>query len=243
MAVIFYYDFSSAIVEPPTSSQVRLDVAPPYNAASRVWVRNLTSDGLDAFYGLQAIDVGSTIVIQDKNEHARSVRFRVVGAAVEKADYFEIPVSWLDTGTLPLANNQAIAFGLYEPAAPTPEPPEPTVPLFFDHVVITAPLIPLAEAKAQLRITDADHDDEVSRTVIDAQNVILDYLKKGADPAWTATTVPFPVLAAIKKMLTHLYENRGDDMKKATATTSDSGAAVWDDVDRLLARFRDPALA
>lgn len=113
----------------------------------------------------------------------------------------------------------------------------------FEHVVITDPLISLDDAKAQLRITDTAHDDEVSRTILDAQNVILDYLKKGADPEWTATTVPFPVLAAIKKMLTHLYEDRGDDMKKATATTGDSSAALWEEIDRLLARFRDPALA
>lgn len=54
-------------------------------------------------------------------------------------------------------------------------------------------------------------------------------------PAWTDTTVPGPVRSAILLMLTHLHELRGDDMK--------ADSDLWMAIDRLLCRFRDPALA
>jgi hypothetical protein len=54
-------------------------------------------------------------------------------------------------------------------------------------------------------------------------------------PAWTETTAPTPVQSAILLMLTHLYENRGDDM--------DADDALWMSLGNMLCRFRDPALA
>lgn len=127
------------------------------------------------------------------------------------------------------------------PAPATPEAP-PTTPLDNAHVVITTPLIPLADAKVRLRVTDTTHDTEIAREVLIAQNVILDYLKKGADPAWTEATLPWPVRAAIEDMLTHRYEHRGDDMSP-TQSGATPDADVWEAIDRKLARFRDPALA
>lgn len=52
---------------------------------------------------------------------------------------------------------------------------------------------------------------------------------------WTDLTVPFQVQASVLLMLTHLYEQRGDDM------TTD--ANLWLAIERLLMRSRDPALA
>lgn len=54
-------------------------------------------------------------------------------------------------------------------------------------------------------------------------------------PAWTDSTAPQPVQSAILLMLTHLYENRGDNMQL--------DESLWKAVDRLLVRSRDPALA
>lgn len=53
---------------------------------------------------------------------------------------------------------------------------------------------------------------------------------------WTADTVPIKVKSAIKLMLTHLWEHRGDDMK-------DHDDALWSAVKNLLIDLRDPALA
>jgi hypothetical protein len=117
--------------------------------------------------------------------------------------------------------------------------PEPQTVSY--HATAAAPLVSLAIAKEQLRITDADHDAEITRMSHEATDVILDYLKHGADPAWTPETVPLPVQAAILRMLSHLYADRGDREAKETDASADE--KVWAAIDRLLARFRDPALA
>lgn len=114
-------------------------------------------------------------------------------------------------------------------------------PLDFYHVTAPASLVSLDVAKGHLRVRDALHDADITLKSRQATDVILDYLKHGADPAWTADTVPLPVQAAILFYLTHLYEHRGDDMSpSASGTTPD--ADVWASIDRVLERFRDPAI-
>jgi hypothetical protein len=108
---------------------------------------------------------------------------------------------------------------------------EPLTPSY--HATAAAPLVSLQAAKDRLKITDDDHDDEVRRTAAAATDVILDYLKHGADPAWDDTTVPLPVQAAILLMLSHLYEPEAEQ----------DADKLWGAIDRLLARFRDPAIA
>lgn len=56
-----------------------------------------------------------------------------------------------------------------------------------------------------------------------------------AAATWTDVTAPFKVKAAAKLMLTHLWENRGEDMK--------TDADLWQAVKNLLVDLRDPALA
>lgn len=107
--------------------------------------------------------------------------------------------------------------------------------LSFYHVTATDLLITLEEAKDHLHITTAAHDADITAKLRQAQDVILDYLKHGADPAWTAETLPLPVRAGMLLVLTHLYEDRGDDMAR--------DEDLWLALGRLLARFRDPALA
>jgi hypothetical protein len=98
-------------------------------------------------------------------------------------------------------------------------------------------LITLEQAKAHLRVVSVDEDDDIDRKIEQAGAIVLDYLKGQAVSGWNdgSVTVPRVVEAATLVMLTHLYENRGDDM------TADEDA--WKAVERLLMRFRDPALA
>jgi hypothetical protein len=111
-----------------------------------------------------------------------------------------------------------------------------------------AGLIPLATAKIQLRITDSYHDAEIQLKADHAEAIVLDYLKPlrtgEARPDWpyTAATLPPPVLEAMLVMLTHLYEHRGDDMAPSVSGATPD-ADVWAAVERLVIRFRDPALA
>lgn len=52
---------------------------------------------------------------------------------------------------------------------------------------------------------------------------------------WTDLTVPSPVQAAALVLLTHLYENRGQDQM--------ADEKVWQAINNLLISYRDPALA
>lgn len=107
-AAIFPYDFSDATTEPPTSSQVRINAAPPYTAVTKVWVRLLSNDGRDLYYGLMGTDLGTIVRLQDKNDHTIQATFRTTGDPVDKTTYVEWPVVWVATSGAALFNNQAI---------------------------------------------------------------------------------------------------------------------------------------
>ena len=106
---------------------------------------------------------------------------------------------------------------------------------------MAAVLVTLTQAKTHLHITmpaGDPGDADIQLKLDQAEAIILDYLKgaNGAAIGWIdPTTVPLPVTAAILLMLTRLYEQRGDDEEK--------DETLWKAVDRLLKRFRDPALA
>lgn len=114
----------------------------------------------------------------------------------------------------------------------TPVPPFAIVP----------PLITIEQAKAQLRITDALHDLEITLAMQHASDAILRYMGSYADPAWTAASVPSTVQRSILLLLTHFYEHRGDDMTPA-ASGGTPDADVWAAIGRLLARDRLPTIA
>jgi len=109
------------------------------------------------------------------------------------------------------------------------------------RVTIATALVPIAEMKAHLRITDTAHDADVSAIGLAAQDAILAYLTAAADPAWTPATAPLTVKHAIKLLSTHYYEHRGDDMDP-TQSGATPDAAVWTAIRELLGRHRDPTL-
>ena len=109
-----------------------------------------------------------------------------------------------------------------------------------------AALITLAQAKLQLRIDTPAGDPGDADILLkrdQASGIILDYLKSRAIAGWTdgpddatppSIAVPGPVQAATLLMLSNLFEHR-DELKP--------DADTWLAVERLLVRFRDPALA
>lgn len=101
-------------------------------------------------------------------------------------------------------------------------------------------LVSLLQAKMHLHIEDDDHNTDVSMKLAQAEQQILDRCNTTAywrtiTPTWTAATVPGAVQSAILVVLTHLYENRGDDMK--------TDADVWAAIDRLIGLHKDPVIA
>ena len=100
-----------------------------------------------------------------------------------------------------------------------------------------AEVITLPEAKAHLKITDADHDAEIQAAITDADGVIRAYLNVANVPEWDALTAPAPVKRSTLLMLAHLYENRGDVLM-------DDYEKVWATIRSILAGWgRVPTLA
>lgn len=98
-----------------------------------------------------------------------------------------------------------------------------------------AALVTLQKAKLHLNETSDARDEDIAFKAEQASDIIVDYLKTDEAAAYTIDTVPKPVQAAVLLMLTHLVESRGEDM--------DRDEHLWNAIERLLMRFRDPALA
>ncbi len=101
-------------------------------------------------------------------------------------------------------------------------------------------LVTLDQVKTHLHIPldTTDRDADVQDKAEQASSIILDYLKSRALAGWSDASlpVPGPVQAATLLLVANLDENRGDrDMK--------NDADCWLAIERLLMRFRDPALA
>src|SRR5262245_45476364 len=106
---IFEYSFSSATSAPPGSTQIRFDAGSPYSAVTKVWIRNVTSNGVDVYQALRLLPTGAHILIQDKNDHTQYVVFAVSGTPIDNTTYFEIPVTFVEQGTA-LSGGQPVLF-------------------------------------------------------------------------------------------------------------------------------------
>ena len=100
-------------------------------------------------------------------------------------------------------------------------------------------LVTLDTAKVHLRITDSDHDPDITQKVSAASATIRDYLKSRNDPTWTPDTVPPWIQAAVLLLLTEFYEHRGDEF----GPRGDHDDRLWAAIAELCRRSRDPALA
>lgn len=103
-------------------------------------------------------------------------------------------------------------------------------------------LLSLDQAKEHLNIplTESRFDNDVNLKLEQASSIVLDLCNTTAfwrdiTSTWTDATVPGAVQAAVLLVLTHLHENRGDDMTK--------DAALWESVNRYLGRHKDPVIA
>jgi hypothetical protein len=101
-------------------------------------------------------------------------------------------------------------------------------------------LVSLVQAKEHLNITTDDRDHDIHLKMEQASAIVLDRCNSTAwrrviTATWTEVTVPLAVQAAILLVLTHLNENRGDNMV--------TDAHLWQAVDALISLHKDPVIA
>jgi Phage gp6-like head-tail connector protein len=100
-------------------------------------------------------------------------------------------------------------------------------------------LVTLETAKLHLRITDLDHDADVTLKMTQASETIRRFLDLGNDPLWTSEDVPAEVQAAVLLRLAHLYEHRGDEF----GSGNDNDEKNWAAITNCLRHLRDPVVA
>lgn len=98
-------------------------------------------------------------------------------------------------------------------------------------------LASLADAQLQLHVTDPARVTEITLLLEQASAIVFDYIGARADPTWDEDSAPLVVQAATLRMLTHLWEHRGDDAADKT------DEKLWEALSLLLMRTRDPAIA
>lgn len=140
----FQFDYSNALTEPPTSNQVRLNAAFPYTTVSKLWVRVLTSDGIDATLPLSLITAGTVVYLQDKNDATLYVVVETTADALVKSGYVELSVIWKKNGGA-LLNNQAVLLtigtgggSVDEVLVGTDTPTDPGTELWYDTDAVPA---------------------------------------------------------------------------------------------------------
>jgi hypothetical protein len=107
VGAVFPYGFSTQTADPPSSQTIRLDAAHPYTGATKLWATFQDSASEDLYWNWMRVEVGSNILIQDKDEHGRYVEVETTGPSVDRGAYVELPVHWIANG-LPLAVQAAI---------------------------------------------------------------------------------------------------------------------------------------
>jgi hypothetical protein len=219
-SALFQYSFSSQIVEPPPTAQLRFDAA-TYAAVSKVWIPYTTSDGIDAYRALIAMVATAPLYVQDKNDHTLYVEFAVAAAVLDKGSYVEVPVTYVGTGGAALNNNQAVLAAIVS-GDPTAIPPPDS----------GAVLVTLATAKAYVGITDTSRDATLQTVLNGAHAAIFDYLGE-PDPVPTDSLI----VACVLKQFAEMQRALGDDPESWTTKPQAIGELAQD-ITSLLYRRR-----
>lgn len=103
-------------------------------------------------------------------------------------------------------------------------------------------LVSLSQVKAALRITSNDLDADLELKILQAEDMVLDFIQPRPNPPWDVETVPGRVTAAVIMAVDCLID--GSEEKLAIlAGLSGVGTDPKNPIAALLWRLRDPSLA
>jgi hypothetical protein len=103
------WNWSTITTSPATGTQMRLNAAHPYTAATTLWVRYQTVNGTDARIALLLTKPGQTLHIQDKTTSTNYVRLSVTATPTDDTANGQVilPVAWIGNGNA-IVNNQNV---------------------------------------------------------------------------------------------------------------------------------------
>jgi hypothetical protein len=112
-------------------------------------------------------------------------------------------------------------------------------------------ILTLDQLKAHLKLSGTEDDDDLELKLAQAEAIVLGYVNQRVSDAddwsdtvtaWTSSTAPPEVKAAILMQAGELYRYRGDDEAADTHQKREHGM-LSPYVMALLYRYRDPALS
>lgn len=234
------YKFSTGTSGLPGKSQLSLDAAHPYTAATVLRLDDTSSDGVDLTAVLLKITAPDDLVIQDQDNAAQFGRFTATGPAMDLGGAVEIPITWTANGDA-LTNNAAAVLGVMTSRSDVVPPSSPT-------------WITLDEAKTHLRLAldDTVRDADVTQKLTSAEAAIVTDLSRTTAmvdtiAGWTPSTLPHDIRAAILLLLGESYVDRGDDPQGpprwSTKLSQGDSSKFSPAIEGLLASWRPKVLA
>lgn len=103
-------------------------------------------------------------------------------------------------------------------------------------------LVDIDQVKAALRIDGDDADADLALKIVQAEDIVLDFVQPKPDPAWTPDTVPGRVTAAIIIAISCLLDDTEEHLAMLSGL-SGSNPDPKNPIAALLWRLRDPSLA
>jgi hypothetical protein len=98
---VFPFTYNTSIIESITGSQLRGNNS-TFSASTKLWISEVTVDGLDVTVGLGRIKAGFQVYIQDYTSAARYALFSATADSIDKGAYWEISVTPVSSlGTIP----------------------------------------------------------------------------------------------------------------------------------------------
>lgn len=94
-SVLVVFNYSAITnVSQMANGQVRLNAGHPFVNATKLWVANIDAGGMDIQSGLLLVAMGSIVLIQQKNDHGKFVRFTTTAPPSPKGSYVEYAVKF-----------------------------------------------------------------------------------------------------------------------------------------------------
>lgn len=101
------YSFNETVAAPPSSGQLRMNNL-NQQAATLLWVSEITAPGISAIAVLKQLGAGVGLYLQDKDDSAKWIAYNVTGPAIDKGTYIEVPVQFVAASATPLPAGQRI---------------------------------------------------------------------------------------------------------------------------------------
>lgn len=109
--MMFEYIFDNIPLPPPSVSQLRFNDFDPH-FTTKIWIHNNNADGVDESSNLLTIGANYSVVIQDKNDPLKRIRFNILGPMINMGTYCELSVAW-ETGIANIPDDTGVIVAFY----------------------------------------------------------------------------------------------------------------------------------